>query len=373
MRPKEKYIMKKGRNMGNNNHKTKAFSTNSGKKKGFKNNKSRQRLVTAIFVVIILILLSLSALIIGKIVNTLNPQPSVTTPPSNDTIQVYKDAGDVHIGSLVLVNSSSPFNYEINGMTNTLNSAKPEESILPESLVNLWIYKFSNSNNDSDTKITLPNGTKVATYGLGSLATSTVLHTDALNAFNKMLLDYCGTLDLTSVSGDSASGINVAWGWSDSEEIKNDVKDNPNSPFYDHSTGMTLTLRDSHNQTITEEVLKSDHKWIYDNAHKYGFVIRYTTECGCERENSAVRLRYVGYEHAYYMTQNGLCLEEYLALVREHHKYSGEHLTFTADGKTYEVYYVACTGDPTSISVPKNCEYTISGDNMNGFIVTVVK
>ena len=360
--------------MGSNNQKTKSFATTGGKKKGFKNKKARQRLVTAIFVVIILILLALSTLIIGKIMTHLN-RPTPTLPPNNDTVQIYKDAGDVHIGSLVLVNSTSPFNYEINGMTDVLNATKPEESVLPESLVNLWLYKFQNPESEADTKITIPGTTtKIPTYNLGTLAVKTVLHKDALGAFNKMLLDYCGTLDLTAVNGESASGINVAWGWSDSKEIESDVKDDPNSPFYDHSTGMTLTLRDSHNQIITEESFKNNYEWLYNNAYKYGFVIRYTSECGCGRENAAIRLRYVGYEHAYYMTQNNLCLEEYLTLIREHHKYSGEHLTFTADnGKTYEIYYVACTGDPTNISVPKNAEYTISGDNMNGFIVTVVK
>lgn len=364
--------------MGNkNNQKTKSFATTGGKQKGFKNKKARQRVVAAIFVVIILILLALSTLIISKIIDKLNPtpDPDPNPNPSHNTIQIYKDAGDVHIGNLVLVNSSSLFNYEINGMTVVLDADKPEETVLPESLVNLWIYKFKNTEGAADTKITIPGTTtKIATYGLGNYATSTVLHKDALSAFNKMLLDYCGTLDLTSIEGESASGINVAWGWSDSEEIEGDVKDDPNSPFYDHATGMTVTLRDAHNQAITESDLETDYEWLYNNAYKYGFVVRYTANCGCDRDNANVRLRYVGYEHAYYMTQNGLCLEEYLALVREHHKYSGEHLTFTADnGKTYEIYYVACTGDPTNISIPKNSEYTISGDNMNGFIVTVIK
>ena len=37
----------------------------------------------------------------------------------------------------------------------------------------------------------------------------------------------------------------------------------------------------------------------------------------------------------------------------------------------YEIYYVPMTGDSTTVSVPKNYKYTISGDNVGGFIVTV--
>ena len=43
------------------------------------------------------------------------------------------------------------------------------------------------------------------------------------------------------------------------------------------------------------------------------------------------------------------------------------------NGKTYNVYYVEYSGNPTSIKVPQNTNYEISGDNMNGFIVTVEK
>ena len=51
--------------------------------------------------------------------------------------------------------------------------------------------------------------------------------------------------------------------------------------------------------------------------------------------------------------------------------------TSTTDGfhlpdAGYMIYYVpAMEGDTTDIPVPPDCEYEISGDNANGFIVTV--
>ena len=59
--------------------------------------------------------------------------------------------------------------------------------------------------------------------------------------------------------------------------------------------------------------------------------------------------------------------------------YSKSHLLLNAAGEEvkakdaiYEVYYVEATADGTmSVPVPENYPYTISGDNMKGFIVTV--
>ena len=80
----------------------------------------------------------------------------------------------------------------------------------------------------------------------------------------------------------------------------------------------------------------------------------------------------MGIEHATYIYENNICFEEYLGLIRENHN-SNNPLEFTANGKTYNVYYVAYSGNPTNIPVPEDKTYYISGDNMNGFIVSVEK
>ncbi|MCL2486822.1 MAG: D-alanyl-D-alanine carboxypeptidase family protein [Oscillospiraceae bacterium] len=57
-------------------------------------------------------------------------------------------------------------------------------------------------------------------------------------------------------------------------------------------------------------------KWITENCNKYGFVIRYTKDkepiTGIIAE--PWHLRYVGVDHAKFMTDHSLCLEEYILL-----------------------------------------------------------
>ena len=131
---------------------------------------------------------------------------------------------------------------------------------------------------------------------------------------------------------------------------------------------------------IDDPQYASTYKWIYDNAYKYGFILRYPV---AKAEVTGVtyepyHFRYVGKAHAEYMTKNNLCLEEYLDLLRDSHT-KNSPLYFTGeDGTEYMIYYVAAfTDNLTGISVPaegnEGVKYTVSGDNKAGFIVTVEK
>lgn len=114
--------------------------------------------------------------------------------------------------------------------------------------------------------------------------------------------------------------------------------------------------------------------WIYDNAAKYGFVLRYpeakTSVTGITDE--PWHFRYVGRGHAAYMTENDLTLEEYIALLYQYPA-DGKHLTFSYDGIHYEVYYAGANGEETEVEVPSDAMYTVSGNNWDGFIVTIIR
>ena len=68
-----------------------------------------------------------------------------------------------------------------------------------------------------------------------------------------------------------------------------------------------------------------------------------------------------------------LCLtEEYLELLRDTYTYENPLAIKGADGKSYQVYY-AEADESSSITVSTRYSYEISGDNMNGYIVTMGK
>ncbi|MBQ5335555.1 MAG: D-alanyl-D-alanine carboxypeptidase family protein [Oscillospiraceae bacterium] len=115
-----------------------------------------------------------------------------------------------------------------------------------------------------------------------------------------------------------------------------------------------------------------EYAWMPKNAPQYGFVVRYTAD---KTEKTAIKgiswhYRYVGVPHAQYMTEKGLCLEEYLDELRSH-PWEGEHLKMSYGGKNYEVYYVPASqmGTTTSIPYPAGTSPVISGNNMDGFVV----
>ena len=120
------------------------------------------------------------------------------------------------------------------------------------------------------------------------------------------------------------------------------------------------------------------YSWIYKNMAKYGFVLRYPTEKAEQtgEKGSTYSFRYVGLPHAAYMTEQNLCLEEYLDLLKNSYSYGTAMLEYTCpyDQKPYAIYYVpASMSGSTSVPVPTTGTYEISGNNVDGFIVTVAR
>ncbi len=118
-----------------------------------------------------------------------------------------------------------------------------------------------------------------------------------------------------------------------------------------------------------------EYDWINQNCWKYGFILRYAED---KTDITKIKFepwhyRYVGVPHAYYMSKNGICLEEYIDLLRDY-TYEGEHLEFKDDnGTEYEIYYVPSDdgAETMHIPVPSSLKYDISGNNADGFIITV--
>lgn len=145
--------------------------------------------------------------------------------------------------------------------------------------------------------------------------------------------------------------------------------------FSEHETGYAFDFSETVNLDYQGT---GDFAWINENSYKYGFIVRYPEdkEDITEFRYEPWHFRYVGVPHANYMTENNLCLEEYIDLLRENYSYSGEHLEFSdSEGANYEVYFYPSddSSEVTDVAVPSGYRYDISGNNVDGFIVTVHK
>lgn len=143
----------------------------------------------------------------------------------------------------------------------------------------------------------------------------------------------------------------------------------------EHQTGLAIDYRllQPNGEKIRLKENHSEFEWLKDNCYKYGYILRYQED---KQDITAIayepwHFRYVGIPHATIMKQENLALEEYIEYLTDY-KFGENHLEKTIDDKTYEIYYIEQSeGEVTDISVPKDKKYTLSGNNVDGFIVTV--
>lgn len=143
----------------------------------------------------------------------------------------------------------------------------------------------------------------------------------------------------------------------------------------DFHTGNSVTLMSW--PASLGEIGEGRFAWFTENCYSYGFIQRFPADkesvTGYPPNgtiNRGVVYRYVGVCHAYYMYKNNLCLEEYLELLKQ---YTHENpLIIDVQNKSYEVYYQPMEdGLTSSINIPIESAYLISGNNSDGFIVTI--
>lgn len=112
--------------------------------------------------------------------------------------------------------------------------------------------------------------------------------------------------------------------YEDQEEIYNFYKDTrgeieankiaAKAGFSEHQTGMSIDIQTFGSSAKTFEEF-DEFKWLQDNAHKYGFILRYPKDkeylTGYEYESW--HYRYVGIEAATYIYENNITFDEYYA------------------------------------------------------------
>lgn len=108
-------------------------------------------------------------------------------------------------------------------------------------------------------------------------------------------------------------------------------------------------------------------------AASFGFIERY----GKKKESitgishEPWHFRYVGYPHAQIIEENQLCLEEYILTFIKEYSYGEKHLYIKDKMKTIEIFYVRADREKTMIELPEHNVYQLSGNNVDGFIVSL--
>jgi len=136
----------------------------------------------------------------------------------------------------------------------------------------------------------------------------------------------------------------------------------------EHHTGLALDFGILSGGVRSTFTGTDSTSWFRRNSHKFGFILRFPPNKIhiTQTAHEPWHFRYVGLPHSTIMFQNNLCLEEYIDFLREYT--FEEPFEFEHEGKTYIIYFAAA-GD---VKLPLNSEFEISGNNVDGFIVTVI-
>ena len=255
---------------------------------------------------------------------------SPTSDPSLNTTTIQLSREDLGKGDLVLINADHPYTFA-------------ENDLYLESVDNLKneYYKTSDS--------------------------SVQLDANVINHINNLMQDFYSATGITDVS--------VTSGYRSYEDQQQKYDSGsaatpPGESEYHSGRSFSLGIMPDEGSSSYYEYT-GDYTWIADNAASYGFIQRYPDGkvVVTGEEEIEYIYRYVGVPHASYMKESHLCLEEYLDMIKNYTV--DKPLTITISSRQYSIYYVpASPTGTTAVTVPTSYEYTCSGNNSDGFIVT---
>ena len=268
----------------------------------------------------------------------------IGTEPENKIIYSYEtaDAADIHSGELILVNRDYATDDIQAGLV-TMFEKKTDSYGLKDTSLQLLEEPLSAFNAMADAFRTENNGEKL-------------LVTSAYRTKADQRKIYSSSLSNKTADGSVAAAM---------------------AGFSDYETGCSVSvtvMRDGQYLDLGGADCETERAWFAAKAANFGFIQRYPQD---KTEVTAFpyeagHFRYVGSVHALYMQGTGLCLEEYVAKLREY-TYDGKRLTAQDEkGMAYEVFFVPVPADAASVDVPVPADgaYRRSGNNVDGFVVT---
>ncbi len=251
----------------------------------------------------------------------------VSTEPPEKTLALT--AEDVHKGSLILVNADHAYTFAA-------------DDVALET-----VYEGRNT-----------------CYGVSDMEVS--LDADVIDHFNQLMQAYYNIYennDIMVVSGYRTREVQA--------EFYESKKTMLPGGYSDYHTARSFDLVIYPDGTSSNYYAATgDYAWIAEHAAEYGFVLRYPDGKADKTGISprAYTFRYVGVPHASYIYDNGLCLEEYLDNIQSYTARNPLQVETTSG--EWSVFYTAANSEgSTQIAVPQDAVYTVSGDNMGGFVI----
>lgn len=270
-------------------------------------------------------------------------QKTETEPPAPKYFTVNMQAGEENTGTLVLVNATHPYTF-------------PEE----EELVSLYEEGAGDYVKLSSSNIRLRREAM-----------------DALFALAKDFGAASGKHDLLVASGYRSydEQVEIYSSRVDSKGIDYAKKYVAMPGCSEHHTGLCFDLSVYTDEGVAMHLDDSqEYSFVVEHCAEYGLIRRYdetkTALTGISGEDW--HFRYVGAPHALYITQNGLCLEEYLELLAQHPE-SDPLILLTGDTR-YTLYFVPVSPTGTTgIEVGEEYRdtYSISGTGCGGYAVAL--
>jgi len=137
----------------------------------------------------------------------------------------------------------------------------------------------------------------------------------------------------------------------------------------EHHAGLAVDLGFYSGGRLRTFTGTAEYAWFQDNSYNYGYILRFPDSrvdiTGTYFE--PWHYRYVGLPHSYIIYQNNWVLEEYIEFIALHSQ--DEPFFAEFDGVTYEIFFTS----EFEIIIPLDCEFDISGNNIDGFIVTLTR
>ena len=264
------------------------------------------------------------------------PNKDQTVVTVGETQAVTLSQENIYSGILLLLDSTHPFKGKVDTVVIRSHEGRPKKPSTQEGTEGGNIYSI------------LAGGTTEDKDFRGTA--------DAVDALNLMLKDF-----YTARQDDN---LCIAHAFTKANAATDD-------PVY--ASGTAFSLEYYFDYSANKNDIRSiygveKYDWIYSNAHKYGFI---TVKSGKTDENGneigSNVFRYVGVPHATYMVAKKLDLNAYLEQLRGA---TPDAPILTKVGKvTYASYYISADGEHL---VPVNYEYSISGNNSDGYIVSAI-